>query len=62
MSETRIAQIIGILSMPIPSRLYAAETFGVSALFIPLTRNTETVFPNTNTKYILGSNQIQLIP
>jgi len=34
---TGIAQIIGILSMPILARLYAPEAFGVTALFVSLT-------------------------
>ena len=36
-SGTGIAQIIGILSIPILSRLYAPEAFGITALFISLT-------------------------
>ena len=36
-SGTGIAQIIGILSMPILSRLYAPEAFGITALFLSLT-------------------------
>lgn len=36
-SGTGVAQIIGILSMPILSRLYTSESFGLVALFISLT-------------------------
>ena len=36
-SGTGIAQIIGILSMPILSRLYAPEAFGMAALFVSFT-------------------------